>query len=242
MIPSMALLYRRGLVKTAQARRLLSFAESEIPSRMAGNVGYGVPDLSQRLKGEVSDVWRGSVACRIAADGDASLSGRSGSREPTLRSDTGEIVFDRSERGAESLQVNAPAARLLIGYVGGRDFRLGDVSLCVGKGTFRNFANISLVSLDEKAVCESKKLLLTAVARVENKGQTWDEKRSGVIDWGEGPTLAEPVPFKVTLPGSGWQARPLNGKGQAVATVAMPGSELTGAASHATLWYLLTRP
>lgn len=243
MIPSMALLYRRGLVRPAQERRLFSWPESEIPALMAGNIGYGVPQVVERLKGDVSDVWRGSVACRITAEGEAALSGRSGQRVPVLRSDTGEIVIDRAEKGAESLQVNAPAARLLIGYVGGRDVMLGDVRLRVGKGTLRNYANISLVALDEKPVCASRRLLLTAVARVENKGQQWDEKRTCVSnDWGEGPTLAEPVPFTLTLPGSGWQARPLNGKGQVTATVAMPGSELTRDASHATVWYLLERP
>ena len=241
LIPSMALLYRRGLVKAGQATMRLSVSERSIPSRMAGDIGCGVPSLAAGCGGSVADVWRGRVACRFTADGDAALTGASGQTPLEIRSDTGEIVFGRAEKGAESLQVNAPAARLLVGYVGGRDFQLGDVRFRVGKGTFRNFANISLVALDEKTVCESKKLLLTAVARVENKGQTWDEKRSGVIDWGEGPTLAEPVPLTLVLPGAGWQAQALNGKGQAAGAVVMSGPQLTTGPAHATLWYLITR-
>jgi hypothetical protein len=242
MIPSMALLYRRGLVKAGQATTRLSFSERSIPLRMAGNSGCGVPSLADGCGGSVADVWRSRVACRLTADGDTALTGASGQTPLEIRSDTGEIVFDRAEKGAETLQVNAPAARLLIGYVGGRDFHVGDVRFHVGKGTFRNYANISLVALDEKAVCESRRLLLTAVARVENKGQTWDEKRGGVIDWGEGPTLAEPVPLTLVLPGEGWQARALNGKGQAAGAVAMAGPQLTTDPAHATLWYLITRP
>ncbi len=243
MIPSMALLYRQGLVSPARARLLVTVPEKEIPSRLSENVWCGVPELLGGLKGSVSDVWRCKAACRIAESGEAGLSGGSGRDASSIRSDTGEIAFDRSVKGAESLQVNAPAARLLIGTVGGREFQLGDVRLKLGKETLHDYADISLVALDGKPVADSRKLLLTAVARVENKGQKWDEKRTYVMDdWGEGPTVAEPVPLALTLPGSGWQARALNGKGQVASEVPMDGSRLTTDPAHATLWYLITRP
>ena len=243
MIPSMALLYRQGLVAPARARLLVTVPEKEIPVRLSENVWCGVPELLGKLKGDVSDVWRCRAACRLSGSGEAALDGGTAQGPSAIRSDTGEIAFDRAVKGAESLQVNAPAARLLIGYVGGREFQVGDVRLNVGKGTLRDYADISLVALDGMPVADSRKLLLTAVARVENKGQEWDAKRTFVAnDWGEGPTVAEPVPLTVTLPGSGWRARALNGTGQPVAEVAMAQSQLTTAAAHATLWYLITRP
>ncbi len=243
MIPSMALLYRQGLVAPAREKLLVTVPEDGIASRLVGNVWFGVPDLLVGLRGEVSDVWRRKAACRLVEGGEAGLAGSSESDAAELRSDTGEIVFDRSVKGAETLQVSAPAARLLIGTVGGRDFRLGDIALKVGKGTLRNYADISLVAMDGKQVADSHKLLLTAVARVENKGQKWDEKRTCVVgDWGEGPTLAEPVPLTLTLPGGGWQAHALDGQGQVVSEITMVGSRLTTDPAHASLWYLITRP
>ena len=242
MIPSMALLYRQALVAPARASMQITVPEKEIASLLAGNSRCGVPELLDALKGDASDVWRGKAGCRLAAVGEAALAGGTGQGPSSIRSDTGEIVFDRVEKGAETLQVSAPAARLLVGYVGGREFQLGDVRLKVEKGTLRNYANVALVALDGKPVAESRKLLLTAVARVENKGQKWDAKRTYVEgDFGEGPTVAEPVPLTLTLPGEGWQACALNGKGQAAGAVPMAGPRLTTAPAHATLWYLITR-
>ncbi|HNX33911.1 MAG TPA: carbohydrate binding domain-containing protein [Kiritimatiellia bacterium] len=243
MIPSMALLYRQGLVAPARARLLVTVPEKEIPSRLSENVWCGVPDLLGRFKGNVSDVWRCKAACRLAGSGEAALEGGTAQDPSAIRSDTGEIAFDRAEKGAESLQVNAPAARLLIGCVGGREFRLGDVRLKVGKGTLRDYADISLVALDGKPVADSRRLLLTAVARVENKGQKWDAKRTFVAnDWGDGPTVAEPVLLTLALPGAGWRARALDGKGRPTAEVAMTQAQLTTDAAHGTLWYLIERP
>ena len=242
MIPSMALLYRLGLVAPARDRLLVTVPESGIASRLAANIWSGVPELLDGLKGQASDVWRCKAACRLAESGAAALAGGTGRGPSAIRSDTGEIAFDRAQKGAESLQVNAPAARLLIGFVGGREFQLGDVRLKVGRGTLHDYANISLVAVDGKPVAESRKLLLTAVARVENKGQAWDAKRTYVLgDWGEGPTVAEPVPLTLTLPGEGWQARALDGRGQIAGEVAMDGPQLAVGPAHATLWYLITR-
>jgi hypothetical protein len=90
-------------------------------------------------------------------------------------------------------------------------------------------------------VAETRRLLLTAVARVENAGQCWNETRTGVTEWGEGPTLAEPVPLTVTLPGTGWRATALDGSGRRRAQVPMSGAALKTAGVHATLWYLIER-
>jgi hypothetical protein len=130
---------------------------------------------------------------------------------------------------------------MLIGRIGGRRFEAGDVAFEVGEGTRNGYANISLVALDGKPVADSSRLLLTAVARVENKGQKWNEERTGVYDWGEGPTLAEPVPLTLELPGNGWRATALEGTGRPRQSVPMDGSTLTTDPSHGTLWYLLSR-
>jgi hypothetical protein len=243
-VPSMALLYRQGLVKEAFEPLALRWNEEELAGQFLSNSWYGMRQLFGRLRGDISDVWRRRVSNSYirATDEDSSLRGSSGKDTSHILSDTGEILFDRRQEGEEFLQVTAPAARLLIGYVGGRNFTLGDVVLRMGSGTHRNYANISLVALDEKPIAESRRVLLTAVARVENKFQQWNEKRTSIgRNWGEGPTLAEPVPLSISLPGGGWRASTLSGKGQVVATVPMQGNALSSAPGHGTLWYLFER-
>ena len=241
MVPAMALLFRQGLVAPARAPLTLNVPEKEIAARLVDNVWSGVSGVLEQGQGNVSDVWRRKTACRLTASGAPALSGASGLDGRSIVSDTGEVEFDRRAEDAVSLRVNAPAARVLIGRVGGRTFQLGDVRLEVGAGTRNGYANIALVALDARPVAESQRLLLTAVARVENAGQRWNGARTGVTEWGEGPTLAEPVPLTVTLPGTGWRATALDGSGRRRAQVPMSGAALKTAGVHATLWYLIER-
>jgi len=241
MVPAMALLFRQGLVAPARAPLMLDVPEKAIAAHLVDNVWSGVSGVLEQGKGNVSDVWRRKTACRLTASGAPALSGASGLEGRSIVSDTGEIEFDRLAEEAVSLRVNAPAARVLIGRVGGRTFHLGDVRLEVGAGTRNGYANIALVALDARPVAESQRLLLTAVARVENAGQRWNGARTGVTEWGEGPTLAEPVPLTVTLPGTGWRATALDGSGRRRAQVPMSGAALKTAGVHATLWYLIER-
>ncbi len=121
MVPAMALLFRQGLVAPAREPLTLDVPEQEIAARVADNVWSGMSGLLERGKGNVSDVWRRKVSCRLVSSG-AALSGASGLDGRSIVSDTGEIEFDRQAEDAVSLRVNAPAARLLIGRVGGRAF------------------------------------------------------------------------------------------------------------------------
>jgi hypothetical protein len=242
-VPAMALLFRKGLVKEAKDPLQLRWTKDELAGSFISNSWYGMPQIFGRLGGDRSDAWRRRVSSRLMpGTGESSIVGSSGQNASHIVSDTGEILFDRRKDGEEFLQVNAPAARLLIGYVGGRDFTLGDVTLSVKTGTYRNYANIALVALDEKPIAESRRLLLTTVARVENKYQQWDEKRTTIgPKWSEGPTMAEPVPLTITLPGGGWRASTLSGKGQVIASVPMQSSSLSSNPKHETVWYLFER-
>lgn len=242
-VPAMALLYRQGLVKEAKQPLELRWTDAELAGEFISNAWYDVKRIFARLAGENSDVWRRRVSSRLVEGAaESSIVGSSGKDASHIVSDTGEILFDRRNDGEEFLQVNAPAARLLIGYVGGRDFTIGDVVLSVKTGTNRNYANIALVALDEKPIAASRRVLLTAVSRVENKYQQWDEKRTTIgPKWSEGPTMAEPVPLTITLPGSGWRASTLSGKGQVMAKVPMQGNALSSAPEHETVWYLFEK-
>jgi hypothetical protein len=157
-----------------------------------------------------------------------------------LVSDTGEIVFDRATPGAETLVVNTPAFRLATGCVTGRRFELGDANMSFGDKLHRDFAQACLVSLDSQPVGTSKRLLLTVASRVESKGMAYNADRS-LCQWGEAPTMAEPVPMTLTLPNAGWRVHALDANGCARGEVPVQGATLTTRPEDATMWYLLTR-
>lgn len=94
---------------------------------------------------------------------------------------------------------DAPAARVVSGFVAGRSVKAGD--LTIDFGSFANrFAAVTAVATDGKPLKASKRILLTVGARVENTGMTWNAARDSVSDgWGAGPILAERVPMKFTL-------------------------------------------
>ena len=58
-----------------------------------------------------------------------------------------------------------------------------------------------LTSLDDKSIAESRRLLLTAVARAENTGQTFLDGKRAIPDFGRAPVQAEPVRATVAIPG-----------------------------------------
>lgn len=240
-IPAAALLFRAGLVSPAQTRAVLTAPEEGIAETLVGHDWYGAPNVWAQLGYGPLTSWRLGMAARVAGGtGEARADGAPAVQAAGAVSDTGEIAFDRAEAGRETLTVAAPAVRMLLGRVAGRSFALGGVGIAVATGTRRDYANISLVALDGKPVADSRKLLLTAVARVENAGQRWSPDRSHA-DWGEGPTLAEPVSLTVTLPTADWRVTALDGGGQPTQAIPPTAGSFALGPRYATLWYLFER-
>ena len=243
-LPASALLFRLGLVRPATAQTVLQLSKNALRT---GDTGFGAMSQQWKKFGIAQGAaWQQKLALQVLAAGPTRLKSaplQPAARDPIhLVSDTAQIVLDRSQSGAEFLTVNAPAVRMAFGFTGGRSFDLGDVKLTVKANAQNNYANIMLVALDAKPIAQSKKLLLTCVARVENAGQKFNAARTTIgRDWGNGPTLAEPIRLSLDLPASEWRAQALDGAGRALKSVPMPLSRLTTLPAHGTLWYLIER-
>ncbi|HTB56477.1 MAG TPA: hypothetical protein VLC06_01315 [Polyangia bacterium] len=145
---------------------------------------------------------------------------------------------------APTFMVKAPALRVATGKIAGTAFDLGDVRFAVGDLP-RGDASIALVALDGLPLPESKKLLLVAVARVENSGMKWNADRTGLTSWGHGPAVAEFVPLTVTLPWPQLRAERLDPAGGVAAPLAVT-TDAGGRSSlhldhQPSLWFLLRR-
>jgi hypothetical protein len=144
---------------------------------------------------------------------------------------------------APTFTVEAPALRVATGKIAGTAVDLGGVRFQVGELP-RGDATIALVALDGAPLAASKRMLLVAVARVENTAMTWNDTRTGLTSWGRGPALAEYVPVTVTLPWPDAQAERLDPAGVAAASVpvqAAAGSSTFRLDHEPSLWFLIRR-
>jgi hypothetical protein len=170
-------------------------------------------------------------------------------------SDTGQIVWDRSESGREYYMVNAPAVRSVVGYIGGRTIKLGDVSITVHESA-SNWASVAVAALDGKPVNESQRVLVVVVGRVVNSNMHWNKDRTGVQSvppveatpagnmphWGEAPIVAEAVKATICMPGGRVQALDVTGSPKMEVPIreVADGIEFTTDAAYQTLWYAVT--
>ena len=137
-----------------------------------------------------------------------------------LTSPDGRVLWDATDTNAPWVQVATPATRVAWGLIAGRTLDLGSLRLEVGP-VERNYAVISLTSLDGQSLEQSKHMLLTAVGSAENADMVWNTARTSVgRNWGHGPaqvngitallTLSNRVTAVQALDGTGHQLGPVN--------------------------------
>jgi len=168
------------------------------------------------------------------------------SPEAPWTSSTGELRWDHRDSAAATFTVDAPAAKVAVGYLGGQEVTLGEVTIRMDS-TEHNWASIALVSLDGEPLATTKKALLVAAGRAENTGMVWNAAQTTVgADWGEGPTHVEGIPailrFDDLAP---FRVNALDAAGNSKGTVEVVSSRelqyVSIGAEHETLWYLLER-
>jgi hypothetical protein len=113
--------------------------------------------------------------------------------EKRYTSDTGELLLDY---GTGLFTVRTPRTQGAVGFLGcSGPLELGELRLAAST----NFAAVVATSLDGQPLGQSRRVLVTAVARAENTGQTFDAEKKTVPEEGQTPVLAEPVRCEVQL-------------------------------------------
>ncbi len=116
----------------------------------------------------------------------------------------GEWGWNRERKGKEYVAVDTANTKLFVGYADGREIKLGDVSLSVGK-TETGAATISLVSRNATGFGKNGKasILVAASGAVGNKGSKVvrvSDKEVRLLERGSAPVCAEGIPCVITLP------------------------------------------
>jgi len=164
----------------------------------------------------------------------------------SYHSNTGEIRWDVSQKAAGYFTVNTARSKLFTGFVRGRTFDLGSVTLAIGK-TRLDWATVTMTCIDGEDFGKPGRILITATGWVQNKGaklQDLGGDRVTLSDkWGTEPVMCEGVPAEITLPVAADRVtfHPLDESGNrraAIAVAARDGKALLKLApEHKTVWY-----
>lgn len=137
-------------------------------------------------------------------------------------------------------------AGVITGHIGGQTVPLawGNVAFAAGVMP-HDFGALTLVTLDNKPVATSVRVLLTALSRAQNTNQQWKPDNKSLASWGESPTLANAVTATVQIRTSGNRlVRALDETGTPKATLpaTYKNGVLTFSVSPAdrAVWYALT--
>jgi hypothetical protein len=161
-------------------------------------------------------------------------------------SESGEIIWDNRDSVNAVYRINSPMAKAAIGYIGGKNIELGNVTVAMDTTGF-NWATITVTALDGKPIEESARILLVAAGRVENSGWKWDADQTTLGgDWGASPTRAEGIPAKLTFRNmEKFSVRSLDPAGNPAMEIAVgnKGGEQSFniGSQYKTLWYILSR-
>jgi hypothetical protein len=108
--------------------------------------------------------------------------------------------------------------------------------------TSPGFIAMTVTAMDDAALKESRKILVTACGRCENTGMIFSEDRRTVgRNWGKAPVRIEAVTGTVTLPAGQWKCEALGPDGMPKHEVPVNKSVIKVSPEYGTMWYLLTR-
>lgn len=158
------------------------------------------------------------------------------------RTPDGSLLWDATKPESAFVQLKTPMTIGVWGLIDGQRFELGEVEVVVEK-TAHNYATLVLTSQDNQPLGKCKSALLLASSGTENTGMNWNEDRTSVGEnWGQGPTLINPVEAKITF---AKDRKPtvhaLDASGNRVAEIPVESSEkgfqLRINGTYQTLWY-----
>lgn len=115
-------------------------------------------------------------------------------KDSAMHSTTGQLVW--SEMGNGYFTINTPGTKGLVGFTGGQELKLGDITL----QTDNPFAVVLVTSLDkDKGIDKARRILITTMARAQNTGMKFNAAHTELLDKGDAPLLLEPVRLKLKM-------------------------------------------
>ena len=167
-------------------------------------------------------------------------------RQPTaiIAADTGELTWRGAADKQGLVRIDTARSQALVGFCAANHAETTNLRTQIEN----SFCAITLGALDDRPIGRSRRLLLTATARVANSDMRWDAGRHTLDSWGKPPACIETVRGSVVLrglePATAVAAQPLDGAGRPLGR-AIPAEKIEGGWKLAlggttTTWYLIT--
>jgi len=120
-------------------------------------------------------------------------------KDRLLSTPSNSVVWN-ANRAKPFAVIDTPRTKCVWGVVGERSLSTAKWRFDVGE-IERDYAVITVTSRDGKPLATTRSALIVALANAENSGMHWNEERTSVgANWGEGPTMVNGVPVRITLP------------------------------------------
>ncbi|MGD9518480.1 MAG: hypothetical protein AB7W28_03105 [Armatimonadota bacterium] len=190
LFPHAALIFRRGDVQPAREKWVVVVPEEQIASANSLSA-WGVKALIG-----TPEAHQVAMALRQAPEGvDRVLRPNEQvfTAQDPVKSDTGQLFHTPA---AGYCTIDSPRTQAAMGFLG----EAGQLSLS-GLTLFckTDFATVAASSLTEEPLEASRRVLVTAVGRVENTGTRYDVTHRRLVNSGKAPILCEPVTGRVSL-------------------------------------------
>jgi hypothetical protein len=160
-----------------------------------------------------------------------------------VKSNTGQLEWDYSQNDRGFFTVNTDGTRAVVGFTGGKEFKLGDISI----QTDNPFAIIYITSLEKnRTIAGSDSLLVTTIARARNTGMRYKYTEDETIleSVGDAPLLVEPVHAEITFRNSKFsKATALDHDGRMTEKTipVRKGRLVLEGSKNKTVWYLVQK-
>ena len=113
----------------------------------------------------------------------------------TIVSDTEQLKWHHGDARQSFVTIETDRSQAFIGFVKNARRPLRNLATTVES----EFCSVVLTSLDDRPISRAERLLLVATARSAHTGMQWNDKRTSLTNWGEPPTVIEPVRGSITL-------------------------------------------
>ena len=197
-LPAASLIFLGDLLKPVERKSTLIVPRGSVTDAIARNsiAGFWESNVARlwSQNGATRNDWLQSHIDIRLVDGNTPLSIE---RQWLPSSDA--LEWHTDAPGSSLFTLKGAKTKAAIGFLGGQWIDLDGLVVQMEK-TPRNFVTLTLTPRDEKPVAQSKSLLLTALADIENKDMKWNETRTSVgNNWGIGPTMAQGIPAQIIL-------------------------------------------
>jgi hypothetical protein len=233
MMPAASVMFRRGHVKPANETYCLDLSRARLFEQWSPMNSATIRTLAERSKLVIGLpdtkelTWdrrvEGPRSAKIVTDPDQDFLPID---VDFVESDTGEIRRDWAQ-GVQT--INTPKTQAVQGWVGGQSVNLSDV----GFRLVTKKAAVAVTSLDDRPITSSRRILITAIARVV------------ASPGGAMPLLSEPVVGEITIhlqtKGLGLVSLAADGRETEEPLIAAKGGGVTIRlpSAHGTHWFLL---